>query len=195
MNAWINFIVLLLATIGVLYFYVKSAGPAKLEQKIGPISYQHCATYRWIAGGLMGFTCLNYIIYAFFPLPIGLPEIFPWAYWVSATIAILIALPAGYLMLRGVRDAGEETMKPNKEHTLYKGIYEKIRHPQALGEMPLYWVFAFLCHSPFLVIYSFIWIPVFYWMCVAEERDLALRYGQPFVEYQQRTGMFLPKHS
>ena len=61
--------------------------------------------------------------------------------------------------------------------------------------MPLFWVIAFLCHSPFLVLYSFIWIPVFYWMCMAEERDLVLRYGQPFIKYQQRTGMFLPKRS
>jgi len=195
MIARINFIILILATIGVLFFYVKSVGPATLEQKIGSNAYKHCMIYRWIAGGLMGVTSINYVVYAFFPLPIDLPKTFPWAYWISALSAALIALPAGFLMLRGVLDAGEETMKPNKEHTLYKGIYEKIRHPQAIGEMPFYWVFAFLCHSPFLVIYSFIWIPIFYWMCVAEERDLVLRYGQPFIEYQQQTGMFLPKHS
>ncbi len=195
MIATVNFIILILSTIGVFYFYVKSVGPAALEQKIGPAAYQRCATYRWIAGGLMGVTSINYVVYAFFPLPIRLPETFPWTYWVSALIAVLIAIPAGYLMLRGIRDAGEETMAPKNEHTLYCGIYENIRHPQALGEMPLYWVFALLCHSPFLVLYSFIWIPIFYWMCVAEERDLVLRYGQPFIEYQQRTGMFLPKRS
>jgi protein-S-isoprenylcysteine O-methyltransferase Ste14 len=195
MIAWINFIVLILSTFGVLYFYVKSVGPAALEQEIGPAAYKHCTIYRWVAGGLMGVTSVNYVVYVFYPLPIGLPETFPWPYWGSALIAVLIALPAGYLMARGIRDAGEETMAPKKEHTLYRGIYEKIRHPQALGEMPLYWVFAFLCHSPFLVLYSFIWIPIFYYMCVAEERDLVLRYGQPFSEYQQRTGMFIPKRS
>jgi methanethiol S-methyltransferase len=195
MIAWINFIVLILSTIGVLYFYVKSVRPAALEQKIGPNAYKRCMIYRWIAGGLMGVTTINYVVYVFYPLPTDLPKTFPWSYWVSALIAVLIALPAGYLMLRGVLDAGEETMTPKKEHILYKGIYEKIRHPQALGEMPLYWVFAFLCHSPFLVIYTFIWLPVFYWMCVAEERDLVLRYGQPFIQYQQQTGMFLPKRT
>jgi protein-S-isoprenylcysteine O-methyltransferase Ste14 len=191
--SWINFIILVLSTIGVLYFYVISVGPAALEQKIGQIAYQRCARYRWITGSLMGVTTANYVIYTFYPLPIGLPETFPWSYWVSAIIAMLIAIPSGYLMLRGVKDAGEETMKPKKEHTLYCGIYEKIRHPQALGEMPLYWVFAFLCNSPFLVLYSFIWIPVFYWMCKAEERDLLLRYGVAYQEYMARTGMYLPK--
>jgi methanethiol S-methyltransferase len=195
MIATINIILLLLSTTGVLYFYVQSVGPAALEQKIGPIAYRRCAIYRWIAGGLMGVTAINYVVYAFYPLLIGLPETFPWPYWVSALIAVLIAIPSGYLMLSGVKDAGEETMLPKKEHTLYRGIYEKIRHPQALGEMPLFWVFAFFCHSPFLVIYSLIWIPIFYYMCVAEERDLVLRYGQSFIEYQQRTGIFLPKRN
>jgi protein-S-isoprenylcysteine O-methyltransferase Ste14 len=195
MIPWINFACLLLSTIGVLYFYVKSVGPAALEQKIGPAAYGRCTVYRFIAGGLMGIATANYIIYMFYPLPLGLPKSFPWPYWASALIAVIIAVPAGYLMLRGIREAGEETMVTKKEHALYSGIYEKIRHPQALGEMPLFWVIAFFCHSPFLVIYSFIWIPVFYWMCVAEERDLVLRYGQPYIEYQQRTGMFLPKHS
>jgi protein-S-isoprenylcysteine O-methyltransferase Ste14 len=193
MITWTNFAMLILSTFGVLYFYVKSVGPAALEQKIGPEAYRRCSIYRWIAGGLMGVTAANYVVHVFYPLPIGLPETFPWPYWVSALIAVLIALPSGYIMLLGIRDAGEETMAPKKEHTLYRGIYEKIRHPQALGEMPLYWVFAFLCHSPFLVLYSFIWIPVFYYMCVAEERDLVLRYGHPFIEYQQRTGMFIPR--
>lgn len=193
MTAWVNFIGLLLSTIGVLYFYVKSVGPAALEKKMGPAAYKHCTVYRFIAGGLMGVTMLNYILYMYYPLPIPIPDSFPWPYWVSVLISVLIAIPAAYLMMRGIRDAGQETMMPKKVHTLYGGIYDKIRHPQAVGEMPLYWVFAFLCHSPFLVIYSFIWIPVFYWVSVAEERDLVLRYGQPYIEYQQRTGMFLPK--
>jgi hypothetical protein len=79
----------------------------------------------------MGIAAANYIIYAFYPIPLGLPRILPWPYLVSALLAILIAIPSGYLMLRGIRDAGEEAMIPKKEHTLYRGIYEKsaIRKP------------------------------------------------------------------
>lgn len=99
----------------------------------------------------------------------------------------------GYVWYRGMRDAGEETMVVKKEHTMYGGIYEKIRHPQAVGELPFWWVIAFLLHSPFLVLYSFVWIPIFIAMCLAEERDLRIRYGQAYVEYQKRTGFLLPK--
>jgi protein-S-isoprenylcysteine O-methyltransferase Ste14 len=193
MISWINLIFLLLATAGVLFFYVRSVSPAAMELKIGSQAYKRCRYYRLIAGALMGVTMLNYVVYVFFPLPLPFSHTFPWNYWVSGVIAVLIAIPCGYLMLRGIWDAGEETMIPKKEHTLYAGIYEKIRHPQALGEMPLYWAFSFLCHSPFLVIYSFIWVPIFYWMSVAEERDLVLRYGKDYIEYRQRTGMFFPR--
>jgi protein-S-isoprenylcysteine O-methyltransferase Ste14 len=193
MISWLNFIVLLISTFGVLYFYVKSAGPARLERKIGPIAYKRCSLYRIIAGIFMGIASANYILYAFYPLPIGLSDTFPWSYWVSALIAIAILIPSGTMMLRGTLDAGEETMIPKKEHTLYGGIYQRIRHPQAAGEVFLWWVIALFCHSPFLVVYSLIWLPIFYWMCVAEERDLVLRYGQPYIEYQEHTGMFFPK--
>ena len=60
---------------------------------------------------------------------------------------------------------------------MYGGIYQKIRHPQAVGEFPLWWVIAFLVHSPFLVLFSFLYVPVWYSLCLAEERDLVLRYG------------------
>jgi protein-S-isoprenylcysteine O-methyltransferase Ste14 len=59
--------------------------------------------------------------------------------------------------------------------------------------MPIWWVIAFLLHSPFLVVYSFVWIPIFIAMCKAEERDLLVRYGEPYAEYQKQTGFMLPK--
>lgn len=193
MIAWTNFAVLVLSTALFTYLYVLSARPAVLEARIGPRAYPLCARYRMIASVLMTLATANYVIYFFYPLPIPLPEAFPWPWWVSALIAVAIALPSGVLLWRGMRDAGEETMIVKVEHTLYGGIYQKIRHPQALGEMPLWWVIAFLLHSPFLVLYSTVWIPVFVAMCWTEERDLVIRYGQAYEDYRQRTGFLLPR--
>ncbi len=136
---------------------------------------------------------VNYVIYFFYPLPIPLPAAFPWPWWVSALISLVIAVPSGYLFIRGMRDAGEESMFVRKDHTMYGGIYEKIRHPQAAGELPFWWVLAFLLHSPFLALYSVVWIPIFVAISLAEERDLVLRFGQAYEEYQERTGFLLPK--
>jgi protein-S-isoprenylcysteine O-methyltransferase Ste14 len=193
--AWINVAVLVASTVLVLVFYVLSVRPAALERQIGPKAYKRCTIYRFIAGLLMGLTMGNYIVYFFYPLPIPLSQTFPWPWWVSALIAVAIAIPAGYLWIRGMLDAGEETMVPKKEHTMYGGIYLKIRHPQAAGEVWYWLVFALLLHSPFLALYSLVWIPVFVLMSLAEERDLLLRYGDAYRAYMETTGFWLPKMS
>ena len=193
MIAWTNLCVLIVSTVLTLYFYVKSASPAVLEKRIGEQAYARCTRYRILASVFMTIASLNYVVYFFYPLPLPLPRAFPWPWWVSALAAVAIAIPSAYLWVRGMKDAGEETMIVKKEHTLYGGIYERIRHPQVAGEMPFWWVIAFLLNSPFLVLYSTVWIPIFVTMCLAEERDLALRYGPAYEEYKQRTGFLIPR--
>jgi protein-S-isoprenylcysteine O-methyltransferase Ste14 len=185
--------VLVASALTTLHFYVKSVAPASLEEKIGPVAYERCTRYRMIASISMTVCAIGYLVYFFYPLPIPLARTFPWSWWISALIASLIAVPSSYLLCRGVRDAGEETLLVKKEHTLYGGIYRKIRHPQAAGELPFWWVFAFLLHSPFLVLFSAIWIPIFVLMCRAEERDLMIRYGDAYEEYRRRTGLLIPR--
>jgi protein-S-isoprenylcysteine O-methyltransferase Ste14 len=193
MIAWLNLALMVVSALLCLYFYIRSAGPAALELKIGPAAYRRCTYYRVLSSVFMTTASFGYVIYYFFPLPIRLPRYFPWPWWVSAVVALFIAVPGGYLWWRGIRDAGEETIVVKKEHTLYGGIYDRIRHPQAAGEVTFWWVIAFLLHSPFLALFSFIWLPIFYAMCVAEERDLVIRYGEPYLEYQSRVGFVFPK--
>lgn len=194
MIAWINFAILVVSSVLFSYFYVKSVGPAALEKRIGPSAYRRCATYRLISSIFMCVAAANYILYYWFPLPLPLPRTFPWPWWVSVVIAALIGVPSATLMYRGIQDAGEETMKPDREHTMYGGIYTRIRHPQALGEFPLWWTLAFLVHSPFLALFSFAYVPVWYYFCVAEERDLLIRYGAAYDEYRAATGFWLPSN-
>jgi methanethiol S-methyltransferase len=191
--AWINFAVLLFASLLFLYFYLLSASPATREKLLGPQAYARCGRDRIIASVFEFIILINYVVYFFYPLPTPLPDKFPWAWWISIVIAAPIGIPALTLMLIGVRDAGEEALRPKKEHTLYGGIYTKIRHPQAMGEVCLWWVIAFLLNSPFLALFSFIYIPIFIMMCLAEEKDLLWRYGDAYVEYCKRTGAFFPK--
>jgi protein-S-isoprenylcysteine O-methyltransferase Ste14 len=193
MIAWINLVVLICSAILFLYYYIKSVQPAQLEKKIGEDAYPLCTRYRVIASLFMGVALVNYVLFFFYPLPLPLPVSFPWSWWGSALLALMIAIPGGYLWVRGMKDAGEETMLVKKEHVLYKGIYTKIRHPQAAGEITFWWVFAFLLNSPFLVLFSFVWIPIFYVMCLAEEKDLVIRYGDTYGNYRKNTGFLIPK--
>jgi len=167
-KARLNFVALLLSTLLTLIFYVLSVRPAALSRKIGPKAYRRCTIYRGLAGIAMGVASLNYVLAVRWPPPLPLPRRFAWPRWVSSLIAAAIALPSGYLFGRGIADAGEETMIVKPEHTLYRGIYARMRHPQAMGELPFWWVFAFALHSPFLVVYSLIWIPIFVLMSLAE---------------------------
>jgi len=191
----INFFVLIASSILFTIFYVKSVSPADLENKIGPSAFKKCATYRLVASCFMMVVAVNYIIYYWFPLPLPLANAFPWFWSISAFIVVIIAAPSSYLMYRGAKDAGEETMKPKREHEMYGGIYERIRHPQAVAELGLWWAIAFLVHSPFLVLFTFLYIPVWYYFCVAEEKDLIVRYGTAYEAYCKRTGFWLPKRS
>jgi protein-S-isoprenylcysteine O-methyltransferase Ste14 len=175
------------------FFYIKSVGPAALEQKIGLSAYIRSAYYRIIASVFEVIVIFNYIIYFLLPIPTLTPRFFIWDYWISVIISIFIFIPSVYIMLIGLKDAGREALIPDKEHTLYNGIYLKIRHPQAFGEAFLWWSVALILNSPFLFLYSIVWFPLFYWFCKAEEKDLLIRYGEPYNEYKQRTGMFIPK--
>jgi protein-S-isoprenylcysteine O-methyltransferase Ste14 len=196
MNAWINFGILIIFGVLMHTFYLMSVRPAHLEQKIGEKAYKRSGMYRNLVGVFMFVIMANYILYPKYPLPFDpFPAKFQWPYWVSIVIAVIIAIPSLYMEIISTKAAKAETLIPDKSHTLYGGIYEKIRHPMALGEVPLWWVIAFAVNSPFLVVFSFIWVPIWYWWCVAEEKDLVLRYGQPYIEYRERTGMFFPKKS
>ena len=192
---WINFTILIIAALLFTYFYVKSVSPAQLEQKIGPSAYEKCGRYRVIAMIFEFIAVGNYVVYYFYPLPLPIPTTFAWDWPISIAIAILIAIPSIWLMIQGMLDAGAEAIAPKKEHAMYGGIYKKMRHPQAVGEAIVWWPIAFALNSPHLVLISFIWLPIFYYTMFAEEKDLVIRFGDAYVDYQQQAGFIFPKFS
>ena len=73
-----------------------------------------------------------------------------------------------YVMLRGMRDAGEESLTPDKGRAMFGGIYRRVRHPQATGKVFLRFTMGLLLNSPFLVLFSLIDVPMYLIMCRAE---------------------------
>ncbi len=195
MIPWINIGVMVLSSLLMFVLYLLSSRPAQLEKKVGEIAYQRCGRYRVIASIFELIVIGTYVVYSYYPLPIALPETFPWPYWLSVTWALIIGIPAGYIMLRGVLDAGEEGMIPKKKGKLFGGVYKKLRHPQAMGELPLWWSFSLLLNSPFLALDSFIWIPIFVTVALVEEKDLEIRFGVKYAKYKEETGFIIPKKS
>jgi protein-S-isoprenylcysteine O-methyltransferase Ste14 len=192
---WINFGVMVISTILMTFFYLRSARPAQLEKQIGPVAYQKCGQYRVIASIFEMVIIATYVIYYFYPLPIPIPQTFPWPHWISLLVAVAIGVPSGYVMYKGVLAAGVEGTMPKKKGQLFGGIYRKIRHPQAMGELPLWWSGSLILNSPFLALYSIVMIPIFVGMAMAEEKDLMIRYGKKYADYKARTGFIIPKRS
>ena len=195
MIAWSNFAVLVASSMLLLYFYIRSVSPAGRELVVGSGAYEMCARDRVIAMFFELMTTVSYVVYYFYPLPLRLPRHFPWPWGISILIALAIGIPAVALMVKGMRDAGEEALRPIKNQVLFDGIYDRIRHPQAAGEVFLWWVIAFLLNSPFLVLFSFFYIPIFLIMSWAEEQDLLLRYGESYAVYCRKTGAFFPRRA
>lgn len=195
MIAWINFYILMIATILFTVYYVFSVSPAAREKLIGEKAYAQCGRFRAAAIGFEMITVANYILFSFYPVQSPLPRHFPWPWWLSVVIGLAVGLPATWLMLIGMKDAGPEAVAPKKEHGMYGGIYRTIRHPQAVGEVFLFPVMAMLVHSPFLLLFSLIYFPIYLLICWAEDQDLILRFGEPFIKYARSVPAFFPKRS
>ena len=163
MIAWINFATLIVCTLLGLYFSVKSAGPAAGEKKTGAIASAITTRYRAIASVLMTVVGINYACYFLYPIPVPLPRIFPWSWSVSALISTAIAIVSVYLWWRGMSEV-EKAHPPN-------GKPERISHSEAGSQLTFWWAIAFLFHSPFLVLFSLIWVPILAIVCWTEERD------------------------
>jgi protein-S-isoprenylcysteine O-methyltransferase Ste14 len=192
---WINVGVMVLSTALMFVLYMMSSRPAQLEKKIGEVAYKKCGRYRMIASVFELIVIGTYFVYANNPLPLAIPATFPWDSWISVAVALVIGIPSGYVMLRGVLDAGEESMLPRKNGKLFGGIYTKIRHPQAMGELPLWWSLSLFLNSPFLAIYSIVMIPIFVAMTLYEEKDLEIRFGKKYTTYKANTGFVIPKRT
>ena len=186
MIAWINFVVLLVATLLVLYLELKSAEPAALEKQIGAIAYNRCTRYRLLASGLMALAGINYILYFLYPLPIALPRTFPWSWWVSAGIAAAFSLFSASLWWREMSAAAEESDWISGKSD--GDVYDRNQHPHLASELPFWWSIAFLLHSPFLVLFSLVWAIGLELASRAETRGLLLRYRQR----RERNGVLQP---
>lgn len=178
-------------------FYILSVRPAQLEKKIGEVSYHRCAFLRKISFVGLAICTISKILYFFFPLEIGikLRIIDGVAGWIiSISISIILGVFATIIIKKASKDA-PDTIAPNKENKMFGGIYEKIRHPQAIADVTYWFVLAFILNSTFLLIVAVMWIPINFMLVLFEEKDLKIRYGSLYLDYMKRTGRFIPKRN
>jgi len=165
----------------------------KRREKIGEKAWNECEKYRKIASLFEFISIANAIAWIWFPIP-ELNWKISSNYWIGIGIALGIGIPCLILEIKGAMDAGSETMHPSPDTKLFGGIYKYIRHPQTLGEFPMYIAIAFALNSWFLVILTTIFVMVYTPIMIHfEEQDLIKRFGDEYREYQKRTGALFPK--
>ncbi len=81
---------------------------------------------------------------------------------------------------------------PEHQKLVTSGPYRYVRHPSYLGYF-LMFIGLFLLWPNLFTAFSIVAIPGYYRLTFEEERLLLLRFGENYVEYQQKTGRFIPK--
>ncbi len=189
----INFFSLIISLFLFSYLYILSVQPIKREKKRGERTWRECMKLRVSASIFELIIVLNMMLWIWFPIPLINWKIHA-NYLVGIIVGIIITIPCLVILLKGMRDAGSEALQPSKETQMYGGIYNYIRHPQSLGEFPLFTAIAFVVNSWFLIIltigYIIVYVPI---MIRYEEKDLIKRFGDDYLEYQKRTGALFPR--
>jgi protein-S-isoprenylcysteine O-methyltransferase Ste14 len=109
-------------------------------------------------------------------------------------LGIIMTIPFSMIMLKALKDGGKEHGAPYKETKMHNGIYQHIRHPGALGEMPLYVILGIFLNSWFLVIWMTLFILIYTPLAIHfEEKDLIKRFGEEYIEYKKQTPALFPK--
>ncbi|HDZ17846.1 hypothetical protein LCGC14_0719920 [marine sediment metagenome] len=192
MIEWINLSILFLSLFLFCYFYTLSIQPVKREEKRGDIAWKECTFFRYLSWFFNLIIGISFILWMWFPIPFLNWKIHS-DYLVCFLIGVVFSIPFLMLLLKSMKDAGSESLHPSKKTTMYRGIYNYIRHPQILGEFPLFVTGAFIVNSWFLlllmIVFVLVYTPI---MIYYEEKDLLRRFGDDYRDYQKRTGALFP---
>jgi protein-S-isoprenylcysteine O-methyltransferase Ste14 len=191
---WINFALLNHSMLLFTICYGISLMPATRSEKVGERAWKESKTLRLVASvfELLFIVCI--ILWHWFPIPEIDWKIFSTHWWIGLIIFSVIFIPGLIIMIKGVVDAGSETLTPSEENKMYGGIYKYIRHPQTIGEIPMFVALAFALNSWFLVLYTLIFVVIYTPLIMyLEEKDLVKRFGDDYRQYQRDVGALLPK--
>jgi len=190
--AWLNLISLNVSAFLFAYLTTLSVMPVSREEERGEKAWVECARLRSISFLFAGIMVLNTILWIWFPIPDLSWALTPDPLF-GILLGIIIAVPCLAILRVAMRDAGKEMHAPQKGIQLHGGIYKKIRHPGAVGEMPLYVVVALFVNSLFLTVWMMIFILIFTPIHIYyEEKDLLKRFGDVYIEYRRTTPTVFP---
>ncbi len=191
--SWTNFIFLNVSAILSFYVYTLSIMTVTREQNKGKKAWKESIRLRILADIIWILFILNFILWIWFPVKsINWP--ISQDYISLFIISVIFMLPFLIITFKAVKDAGSETVITSVKNEMYGGIYNYIRHPQMLGTAPIILLICCLLNSLILLIWFSILIVIIIPIVIHfEEKDLLLRFGELYKDYQRRTGAIIPK--
>lgn len=110
-------------------------------------------------------------------------------------VAIVLGITDFILVYLGWRDIHREywSKESGEGELVTRGVYARIRHPQYTGFLLV--TLAMLCEwatIPLLIMWPMM-VVMYYRLALREERDMEREFGEEYVEYRRRTGMFVPR--
>lgn len=189
----LNFLAYIVACAAATILYVKSVSPAQMVYEKVKDPYTLCRRYRMRSIGVKLLAFLFFILTRYLPLSSVYAVPFRWPQWLLFSLALLLGIPGLTLMITGLQDLGSESYTPDRSNKLVTtGIYRTIRHPQSY-EALLWPAIALGLNSQMMLALGALWIPLGIIMALTEETDLVIRFGEPYIKYRSKTGMFFPK--
>ncbi len=131
-----------------------------------------------------------------FELPFKIPiyPMIPLPFWVSIGIGI-----ASLIVMVVLDQLPHRTHKQHDEHpsqiskVITTGFYSKIRHPTYLGAIQFNFGIVIAFRSLWMLLPAILLSLMFYFAARQEEKYLIDKFGDEYIQYKARTGMFLPK--
>ncbi len=190
---WLNFVSMYVFVVIFSVTSILSTLPITLSERWGEKAWRRCFWLRQICFIAIFIVIINAILWLWFPIPsfiwpISLNPFIPMA------LGIGIATPFSIIMFKAMKDGGKEHGAAHEETTMHEGIYNHIRHPGALGEMPLYIALGFFLNSWFLVLWMTLFVLIYTPLAIYfEEKDLVKRFGQDYIDYRKLIPALIPK--
>jgi len=120
-------------------------------------------------------------------------ELPPAVRWTGALLTALGILLTGWTMPTLGRNL-TDTVVTREEHSLVtSGPYRWIRHPFYMSMALVSFGAALVAANWFMFVAAVVVFSLIAIRSRVEEEQLALRFGEPYRDYQRRTGRFLPK--
>ena len=131
-----------------------------------------------------------------FELPFRVPiyPMIPIPFWVGIGIGI-----ASFIVMILLDSLPQRTHKQHDDHpseisnVITTGFYSKIRHPIYLGAIQFNFGIVFAARTLWMLLPAVLLSLLFYFEAKQEEKYLTEKFGEEYIQYKARTGMFLPK--